>query len=184
MSSGDAPATMSRSDVVAALRATWKEGEAIAAGWMNDKERALEGGGMRDAVEKIAARLGVEDAELWRQSMTADEVRRAAGLIPFADYERATRNANALRHPMCLDRGTGRTSRMLCDAIAAASEGKTVHVVAAKGGHYRRTTLERQALGLARRAGVALDRVRVLSHEEASNLWRLAGGDLVLHDHE
>ncbi|WP_437798487.1 hypothetical protein [Sorangium sp. So ce693] len=55
---------LGRGEVVAALRDVWREGEWISAGWQSDYERALEGSGMRDAAEKIAARLGIDEAEL------------------------------------------------------------------------------------------------------------------------
>ncbi|WP_438041430.1 hypothetical protein [Sorangium sp. So ce128] len=102
--------------------------------------------------------------------MTPDEVRAAAGLIPFADHAGVGGR-----------RGTGRTTRVLCEALAAASEGRRVHVVAARG--ERRVHLERQARDLARKAGLSLEKVRILAPQEPHKLLSLPREDLVLHDH-
>ncbi|WP_437647843.1 hypothetical protein [Sorangium sp. So ce362] len=118
--------------------------------------------------------------------MTPDEVRAAAGLIPFDVYARAAAESTARRHPGAdPKRGTGRTTRMLCDALAAASEGRQVHIVAGRRwAEVRRAQLERQARGLALVAGIPFERVRVVRHDDPRQLWDVPREDLVLHDHE
>ncbi|WP_437958580.1 hypothetical protein WME76_02220 [Sorangium sp. So ce119] len=117
--------------------------------------------------------------------MTPDEVRIAAGLIPFDDYARAASAAMAQRFPGVKPwRGTGRTTRMLCEALAAASEGRRVHVVAGRRGGWRLPHLQRQALGLARQAGLTLERVCFLAYDEAHKLMHAPREDLVLHEHD
>ncbi|WP_437647841.1 hypothetical protein [Sorangium sp. So ce362] len=64
---------LDRAEVVAALRATWRDGDGAAAGWRHDREGALEGAGMCEAAEAIAAALGVEDAELRAEGAPGDD---------------------------------------------------------------------------------------------------------------
>jgi hypothetical protein len=70
--------------------------------------------------------------------MTADDVSQRLGLEPGLRYVRRT--------------GHGWTTRMLCEALAAASEGKRVHIAAHSPGYANQ--LVRKAWAMAGACGV------------------------------
>ncbi|WP_437798486.1 hypothetical protein [Sorangium sp. So ce693] len=70
---GRQPVTLESSAVIAALREAWREGEALAAYGDQHVELAQVGFGMKDAAEKIAASLGVDEAELRAEGAPADD---------------------------------------------------------------------------------------------------------------
>lgn len=70
--------------------------------------------------------------------LTADDVRKALGLVPFEGFARkqdqSMERANeALNETLAVELGprrTGRSTRMLCSALAAASSGRRVSIAA------------------------------------------------------
>ncbi len=84
--------------------------------------------------------------------LTADDIGKAAGLVPFDDF--CAQHSAGPDEP----RRTGRTTRALCEAIAAAANGASVVFVTHSDVHA--TMCHKQAVELARSAGIAYEAKR------------------------
>ncbi len=106
--------------------------------------------------------------------MTVDEVRKALSLMDFDEYVNYSHALNdermkELYTPEILEREqhrrTGRTTRLLCEALAAMSEGKSVHLAGRNFHHtkdlYRKLAVLAAQLGLRTRLG---EDVRFVDH--------------------
>lgn len=119
---------------------------------------------MRALGEKWGAAVDKAIIDAMCGPLTVDQVRERLGFMPFDEYAAKIRAEYypAIRKNMPEDayreiveegRRTGRTTRAICEAIAAASAGKTVTIVGGADAHARRT-LRDAARGHAERCGV------------------------------
>lgn len=137
--------------------------------------------------EVMQAVAGGNFVPLRAETLTPSEIAAMLSLIPAADYEALghregrRRVAEVGAHRYCTEtaRETGRTTRMLVQALAAASEGHPVRVVAASAAFARQLT---EMLGeYGARCGIDMSAVRTSS--VGSQDRELAPDELVMRDH-
>lgn len=151
------------------LDATWPREERARRGWRKGRDGMTSG-------EKEGGGLMTK--------MTVEEIRIAAGLLPWAEQEAVARRLReefaARGEHFAFGRRSGRTTRIICEGLAKASEGQRVRFL----GYDKATAqgMTHRARWIAERAGI--DPALVVDGATFSApAWRGEGKPVDFEDH-